>query len=539
MGHWIRLGVSLLAAGALFGQPKVATVFVDNPYGSVTAKVTLAERANIQSSCDTRALRAGDVQLSRQDSTAIILVRPTDGATVNVVAEIPPAYRFQAKTKDGAVTIEGVVHRAEILTDTGELHFQVPLAATRIEILSEQAAEEIAEPPGFKFKQSIEAENDGRESWYFRDELPTLKVTSSKIVVNAIKPRKLTLENSPIPIDWPLKPPWMAPAVLEDVLAGVKNAKRSRNSKPKRKRDPKPAAAADSGDVMTVDEGIPRFSSNVRLVNLSAAVFDAQGHPLTNLDQDDFEVIENGVPQELEFVGAEEVSFNLAMLLDMSGSTRRDREAIKEGAKGFVDIARPQDKTAAYALANNIFQQVAPLGTDRSRTKRLIEAIPQVSGGSPLYDMIVLSYAHELQRLPAERNALIVISDGVDNRVYGTGAQSNVTFKELRRAAEGMSLLIYPIFLEQFTAVPPPRWAKKARSNLQELADTTGGRLFVARSIRDLDPVYPQVAEELRSVYTLTYYPADQKFDGSWRNVQVRVKKSGARVRTRLGYFAK
>jgi VWFA-related protein len=169
----------------------------------------------------------------------------------------------------------------------------------------------------------------------------------------------------------------------------------------------------------------------------------------------------------------------------------------------------------------------------------LIDEIPEVSGGTPLYDMIVLAYAQELRNLPLERNALIVISDGVDNRVYGTGTASEVPFKDLRRAAEAMEALIYPIFLDQFTAVPPPGWAKKAKENMQELADVTGGRLFVASSVRDLDPVYPQVAEELRSVYTLAYYPSNQEFDGSWRNVEVRVKRPGARVRTRSGYFAK
>lgn len=74
---------------------------------------------------------------------------------------------------------------------------------------------------------------------------------------------------------------------------------------------------------------------------------------------------------------------------------------------------------------------------------------------------------------------------------------------------------------------------------MQKLADTTGGRLFPAQSIRDLDPVYPLVAEELRGVHTVAYYPLNQNFDGAWRKIQVRVNRPGARVRTRAGYFAR
>jgi len=74
---------------------------------------------------------------------------------------------------------------------------------------------------------------------------------------------------------------------------------------------------------------------------------------------------------------------------------------------------------------------------------------------------------------------------------------------------------------------------------MEELAAASGGRLFSARSIGDLEPVYAQVAEELRSVYTLAYYPKNQNFDGRWRRVEVRVKGLGTRVRTRAGYYAR
>jgi VWFA-related protein len=74
---------------------------------------------------------------------------------------------------------------------------------------------------------------------------------------------------------------------------------------------------------------------------------------------------------------------------------------------------------------------------------------------------------------------------------------------------------------------------------MQDLADASGGRLFPARSVSDLEPVYAQVADELRAVYSLAYYPKNQNFDGKWRRIQVRVKQTGVVPRTRNGYYAR
>lgn len=536
MRNWPRALILPLFAAAL-GAQGVGTILIDNPVGNVTVRVVGADRANVNSSCRTRELRAGDIQIDRQADTSVVKVAPSDGAPIDVEFTLPYNYRLQVRVTSGSVTIEGVIHRAEVLSETGDLHFKVPWTATRLGIDATEPPKELVEAPGYRFSKWTSGRAQPR-AWYMRDRLRELKITASLIVVKTVEPGRIVLEDMPIPPDWRVKPPWLAPPILDEIVAGQRRTSGRRRPRSKPKLRPEAPEQVDS-EATTVEGGMPRFSSDVRMVNLAAAVFDSHGRPLAELERDEFEVIENGVPQDVRFVGAEDVPFNLVLLLDMSGSTRRDREAMKEAAKRFIDIARPNDRVGAYALANNLFQVVATLTDDREKLKNLIEAIPEVSGGTPLYDMIVLSYAHELRQLPMDRNALIVISDGVDNQVYGTGAASESPFRRLRQAADGLNMLLYPIVLDPFTTAPAPGWSKKAKANMQALADATGGRLFVAQSIRDLDPVYPQVAEELRSVYTVAYYPADQEFDGAWRNVEVRVKRRGARVRTRSGYYAK
>jgi VWFA-related protein len=103
-----------------------------------------------------------------------------------------------------------------------------------------------------------------------------------------------------------------------------------------------------------------------------------------------------------------------------------------------------------------------------------------------------------------------------------------------------MNALIYPIYLDPVKGDrEPPEAARVARTRMQQLADASGGWLFAARSADDLDPVYGLVEKELRSVYSLAYYPRNQSFDGEWRSVEVKVKRPGAAVRTRAGYVAK
>jgi VWFA-related protein len=239
---------------------------------------------------------------------------------------------------------------------------------------------------------------------------------------------------------------------------------------------------------------------------------------------------------------------------------------MQEAARRFVGVARDHDRVALHALVNSRLRILSSLTNDRRQLLSTIEHMPAESSATPLYDVIILAYAEELAEKPNERNALIVVSDGDDNQLWQEGQGSEVPFARLRGAAAEMNALVYTVFLEPVRGIHgkpasggtgakegktgptlrrfqpfPGRFSVSydQRRNLQQLADATGGRLFHAQSIHDLEPVYAQVAEELRSVYTVAYAPTNQSFDGRWRTVKVKVNRPGARVRTRSGYRAR
>lgn len=511
----LLLGCACLAG--LCRAASAAVVRVENRAGSVSVRSVASESVTVRRSCPVRPNQETDVRISQSGGSVTVEATPADGAPIDLEIELPYRFELEASTSRGALSVRGFLPRAELRTESGDVRLALPWAATRLEVSAAQPPAEIRLPAGYRFRE------ERREGWSLRDRLPGERTVYGAVKVRAGRPARLVLEDIPIPDDSPVKLPWQAADMVEELL---------------RPRQPGPSPPLAASGSAPLGEGMVRFSADVRLVNLSVSVFDRHGRPATGLRPEDFEVFEDGVRQSIRAAGSEEVPFNLALLLDLSGSTQRERAAMKAAARRFVQIARPHDRVAVYAMANDLFQVVSPLTSDRARLERLIDAIPDVGGGSPLYDTLAVAYSQELARRPAERNALIVISDGIDNRLHAAGAPAAVPFPKLLHAVGAMNVVLYPIFLDPFTRVPPPAWAKKAREQMEALARASGGRLFPARSLEDLEPVYPLVAQELRSVYTLAYYPSNQTFDGRWRRVEVKVRPP-LRTRTRSGYFAR
>ena len=273
------------------------------------------------------------------------------------------------------------------------------------------------------------------------------------------------------------------------------------------------------------------------MVSMNVAVSDSGGRPLAGLTKADFVVEEEGERQDIRVADPEESPFNMAILLDLSGSTSVDLDHMRQATLKLIDMARPKDRIALYAMSGSMFFRLSSLTSDRAALVEECNRLPYPAGGSPLWDTVALVYDDELAGREGERNALIVISDGIDNRISGQSVPSMLRATRLIEASSEMEARIYPIFLlsgERFGR----NWSSKARGRMEALARKTGGRLFTARSVADIEPVLPELAEEMRSVYEIAYYPANQEFDGRWRRVGIRVGIPGARVRARPGYFA-
>jgi VWFA-related protein len=525
----------IVAAGLCLPAPGI-TLEVHNPRGSVHVKVDPSPRLRVEGIGASRSAGRDDIKTTRMDERIIVRCDPADGEPIDLDVQVPLGFYLEVTTQGGEIWVEGMVRRAYLETGTGGVRLRVPWRATRLRLDSDERPDEVTTPRGLKFSSGMVQLDAKRKVWRLRDDLDERSPVYGDLRIRANAADKVLLEDFEIPDEWPLKMPWQAPAVLEDILRGIPPPARAQSVEPP--GPPETTAPEPASEALPAEEGAALFRSDVRMVNLTVTVTDQSGRPVTGLRPEDFRVVEDEAEQKVTFAGSDDVPFNLGILLDLSGSTRPDRDAMRAVAEQFVSLLGPRDKVAIYALAGGMFHVVTELTADRERLIETIQRLPAVSGASPLYDAMVLAYAEELRRRPGERNALIVISDGIDNQLSRQEAPSKVNFRKLVKAAGEIDALIYPIFLrsgERFGR----GWSEKARERMEQLADVSGGRLFPAASIRDLEPVLPELAQELRSVYSVAYYPQNQEFGGAWRKVTVEVGRSGVVIRARPGYFAR
>jgi Ca-activated chloride channel family protein len=267
-------------------------------------------------------------------------------------------------------------------------------------------------------------------------------------------------------------------------------------------------------------EQVPQFSSRVQLVEVYATVTDAKGEPITGLRQSDFDVREDGQPQEVSAFAAGEFPLTVALGVDRSFSMAGEAlQLAKQASQAFLRALRPDDRSMVVAISSEA-EIIAPLSADREGQLRAIQRL-DAWGSTALHDAIVAS----LDRLEKEpgRQALVVFSDGADRYSEHTAAQ-------VAERARRSNALIYPI---SFGKARPPL--------LAELAVLTGGRSFLLRDARELDKTLAAIARELRYQYLLGYAPARplQRDAREWRSITVAVKGSrpGVRVRARDGYM--
>ena len=515
-------------------------VRVENPGGAVRVRVVNTERVRLRRTSRSRPVQAGDTTTTRLGRKTKIVASPADGALVDLELDLPYGQRLEVETVDGPILITGLIRRADLRTSFGRVELAVPWKSVRFAATLSRRPAHVDIPVELRASMRSPGEPPVESAWQIDDLRDQRRSLYGMIRLEGIRPDALVLRESAIPEDSPIRMHWQASETLSTMLQRPFRMRMSRRDGSDAPTDEMPPEAPDE----TV-----RFNSDVRLVQLSASVVDEQNRPVPGLGLGDFEVLEDGVAQEIGIVQDVDSEFNLILLLDCSTSTLVDRNAVLEAAKQFVLAARPTDQVGIYLLSDAYLQVVSPLTADREALLRLIEQIPRLSGGTPLYDAITLSYAQELARRRWERNALVVISDGMDNDLLPKNSRSVpsvVAFEDLLRVAAEINSAIYPIFLEpeEFGVRVERSWRERqqqstdrARNRMQQLAERTGGQLFRAKSMRDLDRVYGQVAEELRSIYTLGYYPSNQEFDGEWRRIRVHVNGHAARVRTRPGYY--
>jgi VWFA-related protein len=276
----------------------------------------------------------------------------------------------------------------------------------------------------------------------------------------------------------------------------------------------------------------------VNLVNLFATVRDKHKAIVTGLKQDDFQVFEDGQPQEITYFSTESnLPITLGILMDTSGSEYYMLSGEKEAGSRFLARVLRKGDLAMIMTFDTDVDLLADFTDDRGMLDRAINRaqinapsggmiaqgpLPSSgSGGTNFYDAVYLA-AHDKLSSEAGRKAIVVLTDAED-----TGSKLNL--QDAIEAAQRTDTVVHILLVAADGG---------DQGVAKRLTDETGGRMIVVRSEKNLEAAFDQISEELRSQYTIGYTPTNKKRDGSYRKIKVEMKDKEYSALTRRGYYA-
>jgi VWFA-related protein len=277
----------------------------------------------------------------------------------------------------------------------------------------------------------------------------------------------------------------------------------------------------------------------VNLVNLFATVRDKSKRIVGDLKQEDFKIFEDSQEQKIAFFSKEvTMPITLGLLIDTSGSEQNRLGAEQEAASRFLERVMKKGDMGMVISFDLDVDLLADFTDDRAEVERAINkarigavsggvvtpgTIPSNTGGTHFYDAVYLACNDKLAT-EAGRKALVIITDAQDEG-------SKLRLEEAIEAAQRTDTVVHVLLVHDPGYSWRPDVAKK-------LSEETGGRTIEVSSGKKLSEAFDQISEELRSQYTVGYYPTNTSKDGRFRKVHVETPGKEYKILTRKGYYA-
>jgi Ca-activated chloride channel family protein len=511
--------------------------------------------------------------------------RPAD--RIDLVLHVPSRTRVKVESESGMVDVVGDLAFADVITNTGTIHADVPLDDVKFKFLWQ------ASHPRFLSDVELPRVKEGRAgSFSISGTLgPNAKKSKDKKKKNAEKAESATADGTVTPNETATSPSAGAPDKDEKTKSDDDKSKSDKDKlvqlslttqrgvillnvdpemAPNDLRERPLTEAAKgivrSGNVPLIDairKVSPRLFGDYaqtlpppergpslvtlqppgqlatavapQLIKVNASVTDGNGRAIPNMRLSDFAVYEDGAERRVVDVAPATEPFNLILLLDVSGSVEERIDFIRKAARDFLRTASPQDRIAITSFRDDI-QIISDFTTDRGVLSKKLDEI-DAGGATALYDALAFSLVDTLKPLRGERTAIVIMSDGDDNKSF-------VPFPSILEATIESGALIYPLYVPSGlipeSSVPKPMVTvdpmrtkyltitTRAAEEGQKLADVSGGVFYSIKRLEDLQKAYDDVVAQLRTAYTITY---SSEAGATHRRLRVRTKREGAYVR--------
>src|SRR5688572_9965796 len=537
------VGVCSAAAAQSFKQeletPEKVTLSVKNLDGrvSVVASEEQQKKITVEAKSTGLTVDPADVKVESKGASIHIDVRQRgEKDRIDLLVTIPTRSKVEIEGQAGAVDVIGSFESASVKTDTGTIHADVPLEALKFNFTWEASKPRYmsdVELPPIKEKAGGMYKLSGRlgEKDVDKELLVALDFRTQRGVV------LLNIDPERAPADLRERP--LTEAARSIVRSGDSQLVEAiRKVSPKMFGDYAKTLPPPDKEPALVRRASPgRIVSSVapQLMRFTASVTDRNGRAIGGMRESDFTVWENGIERRVTNVAPANEPFNLVLLLDVSGSVEERMDFIRKAARDFLRTTSPQDRISIISFRDDI-QVISDFSTDRQMLSRKLDEF-DAGGGTALYDALGYVLSEPLRRLRGERTAIVVMSDGDDNKSF-------IPFPAILEALLESGALVYPLYVPSGlipeSSVPKPEitidplrtryltLTTRAEDEGRKIAQASGGVYYPIRRMEDLQKAYDEVVAQLRSAYTITY--ASNAASASPR-VRVRTNRDGASVR--------
>jgi Ca-activated chloride channel family protein len=277
------------------------------------------------------------------------------------------------------------------------------------------------------------------------------------------------------------------------------------------------------------------FKIDAQLVTLDVSILDKNNKFITGIQQNKFQVFEDQIAQKIEFFSQEEVPISYGIVIDTSGSMRKRLSTVVKAAKTLISLSRPGDEVFIIDMKDT--SNIELLEDFTTSMEDANDALDNMvsGGGTSLLDGVVLGGEHA-KAGKNRRKALLVISDGDERDSTYTVEQ---TLDKLREFDVQLYMIGFPEEVAEDGGLFKRSPRKKAIELINKLTTESGGQAYFPRDLADLEPIAKKIGADLRSQYSIGYYPSNSKLDGSFRKLKVVLNDNkDYAVRTRSGYYA-
>lgn len=553
------------------GSKTMLTIKNRNGRVSVVASNDEKSRASLQATSAGAPVEARDINVSGSE----VSVRERR-ERIDLTVQVPKRSRVRIETETGMVEVIGDFEAAEVTTNTGTIHADVPLDALKFKFLWESSH------PRFLSDVELPAIKEGRAGAFSisgtlgpdaRRKKQKKKVTPSTDETADAADNKGAANAAAKPVDSTEPPPEkqelvqlnfitqrgvillnvdpaMAPNDLRErpLTEAARAIVRSgdgplmdaiRKVSPRRFGDfarTLPPPRTEPSLVKLPPPGEIAVSVSPQLMRVNASVTDRNGRAIPGMRNADFAVYEDGSERKIVDVTPSSEPFNLVLLLDVSGSVEERIDFIRKAARDFLNTASPQDRISIISFHNDI-KIISDFSTDRRLLSKKLDEI-DAGGATALWDALGYTLVETLKPLRGERTAVVILSDGDDNKSF-------IPFPAILEATIESGALIYPLYVPSGlipeSSVPRPSITvdpmrtryltitTRAAEEGAKLATVSGGVFYPIKRLEDLQKAYDDVVAQMRTAYTITYASGT---DGKGhRRIRVRANRDGASVR--------